>query len=96
MTPRQFRLGCAGAVLLVALAPLVLSPFSITLLNYIGIYALAVLGLVIHYWTTSSLFESPLPVAALWFLLFVVSLACFFASLRAWRSRRAQESANTD
>jgi branched-chain amino acid transport system permease protein len=47
MTPRQFRLACLGAVLLVAVAPGVLSPFSITLMNYIGIYALAVLGLVL-------------------------------------------------
>ena len=37
----------AAAVLLLALAPSLLSPFSITLLNYIGIYALVVLGLVL-------------------------------------------------
>ena len=47
MTISQFRFLCGGAVLLIALAPSVLSPFSITLLNYIGIYALAVLGLVL-------------------------------------------------
>jgi branched-chain amino acid transport system permease protein len=47
MTPRQFRLACLGAVLLAAVAPGVLSPFSITLMNYIGIYALAVLGLAL-------------------------------------------------
>src|SRR5262249_22912703 len=47
MTVLQFRLMCAGAVLLLVLAPVLLSPFSITLLNFIGIYALAVLGLVL-------------------------------------------------
>jgi branched-chain amino acid transport system permease protein len=47
MTLRQFRLVSVGAVLLLALAPALLSPFSITLLNFIGIYALAVLGLVL-------------------------------------------------
>ena len=47
MTALQFRLMCAGAVLLLVLAPALLSPFSITLLNFIGIYALAVLGLVL-------------------------------------------------
>jgi branched-chain amino acid transport system permease protein len=47
MTISQFRLLCGGTVLLIALAPGVLSAFSITLLNYIGIYALAVLGLVL-------------------------------------------------
>ncbi len=47
MTVTQLRLAGAGAVLLLALAPLWLSPFSITLLNYIGIYALATLGLVL-------------------------------------------------
>src|SRR5262245_34267187 len=38
---------CLGAIGLIALAPAVLAPFSITLMNYIGIYALAVLGLVL-------------------------------------------------
>ena len=47
MTALQFRLACAAAVLLIAIAPGVLSPFSITLMNYIGVYALAVLGLVL-------------------------------------------------
>ena len=47
MTALQFRLACAAAVLLIAIAPGVLSPFSITLMNYIGIYALAALGLVL-------------------------------------------------
>jgi branched-chain amino acid transport system permease protein len=47
MTRLQFRLVSLGAVLMVALAPMLLSPFSITLLNFIGIYALAVLGLVL-------------------------------------------------
>jgi branched-chain amino acid transport system permease protein len=47
MTSVQLRLVGAGAILLLALAPLGLSSFSITLLNYIGIYALATLGLVL-------------------------------------------------
>jgi len=37
MTRFQLRLAGCGAILLLALAPLLLSPFSITLLNYIGI-----------------------------------------------------------
>ena len=44
MTAFQLRLAGAGTILLLALAPVLLSPFSITLLNYIGIYALAVLA----------------------------------------------------
>jgi branched-chain amino acid transport system permease protein len=47
MTLAQFRLLSTGAVALMAVAPAVLSPFSVTLLNFIGIYALAVLGLVL-------------------------------------------------
>jgi branched-chain amino acid transport system permease protein len=47
MTAVQPRLAGLGAILGLALAPAILSPFSITLLNYIGIYALAVLGLVL-------------------------------------------------
>jgi branched-chain amino acid transport system permease protein len=47
MTAVQLRLVGLGMILAIALAPLMLSPFSITLLNYIGIYALAVLGLVL-------------------------------------------------
>ena len=47
MTRLQFHLVSAIGVLLLALAPALLSPFSITLLNFIGIYALAVLGLVL-------------------------------------------------
>jgi len=34
-------------VILVGVAPLVLSPFSVTILNYIGLYSLATLGLVL-------------------------------------------------
>ena len=45
MTLFQFRLVCVAAVLLLAFGPVLLSPFSITLLNFIGIYGLAVLGL---------------------------------------------------
>jgi branched-chain amino acid transport system permease protein len=47
MSPAQLRLVGLGAIVVVALFPAVLSPFSITLLNFIGIYALAVLGLVL-------------------------------------------------
>jgi branched-chain amino acid transport system permease protein len=47
MTAAQARLVGLGAVVVLALFPAVLSPFSITLLNFIGIYALAVLGLVL-------------------------------------------------
>ena len=47
MTRLQFHLVSAVGVLLLVLAPALLSPFSITLLNFIGIYALAVLGLVL-------------------------------------------------
>jgi branched-chain amino acid transport system permease protein len=47
MTLLQFRLVSIGAVVLLALAPALLSPFSITLMNFIGIYALAALGLVL-------------------------------------------------
>ena len=47
MTARQQRLISVGAILLLAVAPAVLSPFKITLLNFIGIYTLAVLGLVL-------------------------------------------------
>ena len=47
MTASQLRLVGLGALLLLALAPALLSPFSITLLNFIGIYALAVLGLIL-------------------------------------------------
>ncbi|MGD9880061.1 MAG: ATP-binding cassette domain-containing protein [Reyranella sp.] len=47
MTAAQLRLVGLGAIALLAVFPAVLSPFSITLLNFIGIYALAVLGLVL-------------------------------------------------
>jgi branched-chain amino acid transport system ATP-binding protein/branched-chain amino acid transport system permease protein len=47
MTPRQVRLIAAAAVLALAAAPFYLAPFSITLLNYIGVYALVALGLVL-------------------------------------------------
>ena len=47
MTPVHLRLAGAVAIGLLALAPALLSPFSVTLMNYIGIYALAVLGLVL-------------------------------------------------
>jgi branched-chain amino acid transport system permease protein len=47
MSGFQLRLAGAAAILLLALVPVLLSPFSITLMNYIGVYALAVLGLVL-------------------------------------------------
>jgi branched-chain amino acid transport system permease protein len=47
MSPALLRLVGLGAIVVLALFPAVLSPFSITLLNFIGIYALAVLGLVL-------------------------------------------------
>ena len=47
MTAAQLRLVGLGTIVVLALLPVVLSPFSITLLNFIGIYALAVLGLVL-------------------------------------------------
>jgi branched-chain amino acid transport system permease protein len=47
MSAPRLRLLVAAAVLLLAVAPLYLNPFSITLLNYIGIYGLVALGLVL-------------------------------------------------
>ena len=47
MTPFQIRLVAAGAVLCLLAAPYVLNPFSITLLNYIGIYSLVAIGLAL-------------------------------------------------
>jgi branched-chain amino acid transport system permease protein len=42
-----FRAAAVGALVLLALSPLVVNPFTVTLLNYIGIYALVALGLVL-------------------------------------------------
>ena len=47
MSRRQTRIVAALAVLMLAAAPAFLGVFSITLLNYIGIYALVALGLVL-------------------------------------------------
>lgn len=47
MKQSQIRLVALAAVLCVACAPLVLSAFSLTLLNFIGIYALVAIGLVL-------------------------------------------------
>jgi branched-chain amino acid transport system permease protein len=47
VTAFQQRLISLGAIVLLALAPALVSPFRITLLNFIGIYALAALGLVL-------------------------------------------------
>ena len=47
MTPQQIRLIIAAAIACLVAAPFVLNPFSITLLNYIGIYSLAAIGLAV-------------------------------------------------
>ena len=47
MTLLQIRLVIAAAVACLVAAPFVLNPFSITLLNYIGIYSLAAIGLAL-------------------------------------------------
>ena len=47
MSPRQVRFLMAAVVVLIAAAPLYLAPFSITLLNYIGVYSFVALGLVL-------------------------------------------------
>lgn len=47
MSTRQLRFITAVVVLLIAAAPLYLAPFSITLLNYIGVYSFVALGLVL-------------------------------------------------
>ena len=45
MTATQIRLIIAAVIACLVAAPFVLNPFSITLLNYIGVYALAAIGL---------------------------------------------------
>jgi branched-chain amino acid transport system permease protein len=47
MTPWHIRLVVTAAIVCLVAAPFVLNPFSITLLNYIGIYALAAIGLAL-------------------------------------------------
>jgi branched-chain amino acid transport system permease protein len=47
MSTWQLRLILAAVVILIALLPCFLAPFSITLLNYIGIYSFVALGLVL-------------------------------------------------
>ena len=47
MTRLHIRLAAAAAVLCLAVAPYFLSPFSITLMNYIGIYSLVAIGLAL-------------------------------------------------
>ena len=47
MTLQQIRLIIAAAIACLVAAPFVLNPFSITLLNYIGIYSLAAIGLAL-------------------------------------------------
>jgi branched-chain amino acid transport system permease protein len=47
MTRLQFRAVVAVAIALLAAAPFLVSAFSITLLNYVGLYALVAIGLVL-------------------------------------------------
>ena len=47
ITPGALRLSMLAVVVLLALSPAVLNPFTVTLLNYIGIYSLVALGLVL-------------------------------------------------
>jgi branched-chain amino acid transport system permease protein len=47
MSPLQIRLIVAGILALLVAAPFYMGPFSITLLNYIGVYGLVALGLVL-------------------------------------------------
>jgi branched-chain amino acid transport system ATP-binding protein/branched-chain amino acid transport system permease protein len=47
MTRFRIQLAAAAAVLCLAVAPGFLSPFSITLMNYIGIYSLVAIGLAL-------------------------------------------------
>ena len=47
MTTGQARLVALAVLVLLALAPVVVDPFTVTLLNYIGVYSLAALGLVL-------------------------------------------------
>jgi branched-chain amino acid transport system permease protein len=47
MTRLQARLVAAAAVLCICAAPAVLSPFSVTLMSFVGIYSLVAIGLVL-------------------------------------------------
>ncbi len=47
ISPLAFRGALLAVFVLLALSPLVVNPFTVTLLNYIGIYALVALGLVL-------------------------------------------------
>ncbi|GKQ49688.1 ATP-binding cassette domain-containing protein [Bradyrhizobium sp. Ce-3] len=47
MTRLHVQLAAVAALACLALAPLVLSPFSVTLMNYIGIYSLVAIGLAL-------------------------------------------------
>ncbi|WP_315766406.1 MULTISPECIES: branched-chain amino acid ABC transporter ATP-binding protein/permease [unclassified Bradyrhizobium] len=47
MTRSHVQLAAAAVVLCLALAPFVLPPFSVTLMNYIGIYSLVAIGLAL-------------------------------------------------
>ena len=47
MSGRALNLAAFAAIVILALTPLWAAQFTITLLNYIGIYALVVLGIVL-------------------------------------------------
>jgi branched-chain amino acid transport system permease protein len=47
MTPTQIRFIALAVIACLVAAPFVLNPFSITLLNYIGVYSLAAIGLAL-------------------------------------------------
>ena len=47
MSARTAKLIVLAAVLALFVAPLYMAPFTITLLNYIGVYSLVTLGLVL-------------------------------------------------
>eukprot|EP01037_Dinobryon_pediforme_P042429 gene42429-52784_t len=47
MSALQIRLAAAAAVLAMIAAPYIVSPFTVTLLNYVGVYALVAIGLVL-------------------------------------------------
>lgn len=47
MSPSGARIVCVAAVIVLMASPLFISPFSVTLLNYIGIYSLVVLGVTL-------------------------------------------------
>jgi branched-chain amino acid transport system permease protein len=47
ISPAVFRLLVAAVLAALAICPALLNPFTVTLLNYIGVYSLVALGLVL-------------------------------------------------